>query len=64
MIKIAESVTSEFKAACDGGSCVEVALLQLVAVRDSKNPSGPVLVFTMAEWTDFTQGVKQGTFDF
>jgi hypothetical protein len=64
MIKIDESVTPEFKTACDGGSCVEVAFLQLVAVRDSKNPDGPVLIFTMAEWADFIQGVRQGTFDF
>lgn len=31
---------------CDSGCCVEVALGEgLVHVRDSKNPSGPVLVY-------------------
>jgi hypothetical protein len=35
-------------------NCVEVALVDAaVAVRDSKNPAGPVLVVPMARWTDF-----------
>ncbi|MEV4895831.1 DUF397 domain-containing protein, partial [Nonomuraea sp. NPDC055795] len=35
-----------------GGECVEVAGLpgKRMAVRDSKNPSGPVLEFSMDEW--------------
>lgn len=35
-----------------GGQCVEVAFLagDLVGVRDSKNPDGPALTFTSAEW--------------
>jgi hypothetical protein len=46
------------------GQCVEVAQLdQAVAVRDSKNATGAVLVFTSAEWTAFTAGVKAGEFD-
>jgi hypothetical protein len=32
-------------------------------VRDSKNPDGPVLVYTAAEWDAFVQGVKAGQFD-
>ena len=46
-------------------NCVEVALLALesVAVRDSKDPSGPVLVFTRAEWIAFVRGVAAGEFD-
>ncbi|MEV7969620.1 DUF397 domain-containing protein [Sphaerisporangium sp. NPDC088356] len=45
-----------------GGNCVEVAgnLPGLVAVRDSKNPAGPALVFTPGEWTTFLGGVKTG----
>lgn len=47
-----------------GANCVEVARVQgYVAVRDSKNPHGPKLVFTPAEWTAFTSGVKTGDFD-
>ncbi|MEU8272100.1 DUF397 domain-containing protein [Sphaerisporangium sp. NPDC049002] len=46
----------------NGGQCVEVAgnLPELVAVRDSKNPAGPVLVFTPGEWTTFLGDVKTG----
>ena len=49
----------------NGGDCVEVAsnLPGIVAVRDSKDRSGPVLVFTPAEWGAFTAGVRDGEFD-
>ncbi|GAA4595786.1 DUF397 domain-containing protein [Planotetraspora phitsanulokensis] len=47
-----------------GNQCVEVALLsQGVAVRDSKNPEGPNLMFTAGEWDAFVDGVKGGEFD-
>ncbi|WP_406072123.1 DUF397 domain-containing protein [Micromonospora sp. NBC_01638] len=38
-----------------GGNCVEVAanLPGLVAVRDSKDPTGPVLAFTPDVWRAF-----------
>jgi hypothetical protein len=32
-------------------------------VRDSKDPSGPVLRFTPAEWEAFRRGVLAGEFD-
>ncbi|WP_330249541.1 DUF397 domain-containing protein [Nocardia sp. NBC_00565] len=46
-------------------ACVEVAHLDegMVGVRDSKNPSGPALVFTPGEWDAFTAGVNDGEFD-
>lgn len=49
----------------NGGNCVEVAsnLPGIVAVRDSKNPNGPALVFTPGEWRAFLSGVKLGEFD-
>jgi Domain of unknown function (DUF397) len=49
----------------NGGNCVEVAanLPGVVAVRDSKDPDGPELVFTPAEWAAFTGGVRNGEFD-
>lgn len=34
-----------------------------VALRDSKEQNGPVLVFTPAEWAAFTAGVREGEFD-
>jgi hypothetical protein len=44
--------------------CVEVAHGDdLVAVRDSKDPSGPVLLFTPKEWRAFLAGVRDGEFD-
>jgi Domain of unknown function (DUF397) len=44
------------------GSCVEVARYPLgsVAVRDSKDPRGPRLIFTAADWRAFTRHVKAG----
>ena len=48
-----------------GGSCVEVADLDNGgrAVRDSKDQTGPVLLFTASEWDAFLAGVKVGEFD-
>ncbi|HEV7899676.1 MAG TPA: DUF397 domain-containing protein [Planosporangium sp.] len=46
------------------GQCVEVADLgEAVAVRDSKDKTGPVLVFTPAEWSAFVEGARAGEFD-
>ncbi len=47
------------------GSCVEMAELPggAVAIRNSRYPGGPVLVYTPAEVTAFLQGVKDGQFD-
>ena len=45
-------------------NCVEVAFIgDAIAVRDSKNPAGPVLLFTTAEWDAFVDGAKGGEFD-
>ncbi len=48
-----------------GGNCVEVATLPDGgrAVRDSKQPDGPVLHFMPAEWAAFLAGVQAGEFD-
>lgn len=47
------------------GQCFELAALPAggVAVRDSKNPSGPHLCFTSAEWHAFKAGMSAGEFD-
>ncbi|MEU7183776.1 MULTISPECIES: DUF397 domain-containing protein [Streptomyces] len=40
--------------------CVEVANLRgLIAVRDSKNPRGPVLAFPAAAFAAFVEGVRR-----
>jgi hypothetical protein len=45
-------------------NCVEVAFVcDAVAVRDSKNRSGSVLLFTLQEWDAFVSGAKDGEFD-
>ena len=47
-----------------GNNCVEVANLDAaVAVRDSKDPSGPALIFSSASWTEFLNSAKAGEFD-
>lgn len=47
-----------------GNNCVEVARIDsAVAVRDSKDRSGPALIFTPSEWDAFVGGVKDGDFD-
>ncbi|MEV6150424.1 DUF397 domain-containing protein [Nonomuraea sp. NPDC052129] len=49
----------------NGGQCVEVAsnVPGIIAVRDSKDRSGPALIFTPSEWEAFLGGVKDGEFD-
>jgi hypothetical protein len=47
------------------GNCVEVAALPdgAVAMRNSRHPSGPALVYTRAEVSAFLTGVRNGEFD-
>jgi hypothetical protein len=42
------------------GDCVQVAArpAALIAIRDSKNPAGPVLAFTAGRWKEFTGVLK------
>jgi hypothetical protein len=47
---------------CD--NCVEVAFVgEAIALRDSKDPAGPALIFTQGEWDAFVGGAKDGEFD-
>ncbi|MFE9558413.1 DUF397 domain-containing protein [Streptomyces sp. NPDC006692] len=48
------------------GSCVELAVLAGggVAVRNSRYPEGPALVFTPRETQAFLAGAREGQFDF
>ncbi|MDH6114488.1 hypothetical protein P3T36_000888 [Kitasatospora sp. MAP12-15] len=48
----------------NGGSCVEAApnFPGLVPVRDSKDPSGPALLFPAEVFAAFVAGVKAGDF--
>ncbi|MFD4206110.1 DUF397 domain-containing protein [Micromonospora tulbaghiae] len=46
----------------NGGACVEVAdsLPGIVAVRDSKDPTGPALSFSPTAWISFVRSTKSG----
>jgi hypothetical protein len=47
------------------GNCVQVAALPdgEVAMRNSRHPDGPALVYTRAEIAAFLAGVRNGEFD-
>ncbi|KZM72530.1 DUF397 domain-containing protein [Nocardia terpenica] len=66
-MKVGLSGARWFKSSRSGGSqeCVEVAFLGAghVGVRDSKNPTGPALVFTSAEWDSFTNALETDGFN-
>lgn len=46
----------------NGGDCVEVAsnLHGIIAIRDSKNPTGTTLTFTPNQWRTFLNSIKHG----
>jgi hypothetical protein len=47
------------------GNCVEAAALISgdIAIRNSRHPNGPALIFTRDEMTAFLAGAKDGEFD-
>ncbi len=47
------------------GNCVEMARLTagVIAIRNSRDPDGPALVYTRAEIGAFIRGIKDGDFD-
>ncbi|WP_199038694.1 DUF397 domain-containing protein [Glycomyces salinus] len=48
------------------GNCVEMAALpggEEIAVRNSRDPEGPALVYTVAEIEALVGGAKDGDFD-
>ncbi|MEU6858097.1 DUF397 domain-containing protein [Glycomyces sp. NPDC046736] len=50
----------------NGGNCVELATLpggDEIAVRNSRFPEGPALVYTVAEIRALVEGAKDGEFD-
>ncbi|GAA2037009.1 DUF397 domain-containing protein [Catenulispora yoronensis] len=53
------------RASTGNGACVEATSVRAgeICVRNSRDPEGPVLRFTKAEWTAFVSGVKDGEFD-
>jgi hypothetical protein len=63
----ARTFTNWHKSTRSGGgdNCVEVGVAPdgRVGVRDSKDPSGPVLVVSREGWQQFLVGVRAGEFD-
>jgi hypothetical protein len=52
------------RSSVNNGACVEVAPINgMVAVRDSKDPEGAMLVYAAPEWRAFLCGAKAGEFD-
>ncbi|MFJ6385052.1 DUF397 domain-containing protein [Kitasatospora sp. NPDC092039] len=49
----------------NGGACIEVAdgFAGVMPVRDSKDPSGPALLFPSSAWQAFVTAVRTGEFD-
>jgi hypothetical protein len=48
----------------DSEGAVEIAFVDdLIGMRNSAEPDGPVLVFTQAEWDAFVAGAQDGEFD-
>ncbi|WP_018833060.1 DUF397 domain-containing protein [Salinispora tropica] len=50
------------RSSANGSDCVEVAGLDDgLAVRDSKDPAGPTLVFGSAAWASFVTGLRSAS---
>jgi hypothetical protein len=49
---------------CANGACLEFAhRAETTYVRDSREPAGPRLDFTLDAWNGFVGAVKAGSFD-
>jgi uncharacterized protein DUF397 len=59
-VEVAEVWRKSSYSASNGGDCVEVAaaLPAAIAVRDSKDPDGPKLIFTRTAWAAFTETIR------
>lgn len=63
-VEVAAMWRKSSRSGANGGDCVEVAAAQrAVAVRDSKDPTGPKLAFDVTTWAAFVTGVKAGRYD-
>lgn len=46
------------------GACVEVAsAARNIAIRDSKDPGGPVLSYSATSWRSFVGAIRSGSLD-
>jgi hypothetical protein len=52
------------RASSHNGQCVEIASAPgKIAIRDSKDPAGPILVYTPTDFTAFLARTRNGKFD-
>ena len=59
-----EMVWRKSSRSAGNGNCVEVRFaLGTVGVRDSKDPSGPILEFGAESWRTFVDSVRRGELD-
>ncbi|WP_225846769.1 DUF397 domain-containing protein [Streptomyces sp. HPF1205] len=55
---------AEWLSSSKGSSDVQIAFVEgCIAMRDGRDPEGPALVFTPAEWRAFVLGARDGEFD-
>jgi hypothetical protein len=48
----------------NNGACVEARIVDdVIQVRNSTDPAGPVVSFTRKEWTAFLGGAEDGDFN-
>jgi len=64
MIDFSTAVWRKSTRTQQSGQCVEIAAMdQVIGVRDSKDPAGPVLVFTRQAFAAFLRGAARGEFE-
>ncbi|MFI7553528.1 DUF397 domain-containing protein [Micromonospora sediminimaris] len=64
MIDFSRAIWRKSTRTQQSGQCVEVARVgEVIGVRDSKDPDGPVLAFTTGEFAAFLDGAAKGEFD-
>ncbi|MCQ4083576.1 DUF397 domain-containing protein [Streptomyces sp. RB6PN25] len=55
---------AQWQSSGQGTGDVEIAFVEgYIAMRHGRNPEGPALVFTPAEWRAFVLGARDGEFD-
>jgi hypothetical protein len=64
MIELSRATWQKSTRSQQSGQCVELARTDgLIAIRDSKEPAGPVLLFTTVDFAVFLEGATNGEFD-
>ncbi|GAB3849120.1 DUF397 domain-containing protein [Micromonospora andamanensis] len=64
MIDFSHAIWRKSTRTQQSGQCVEVARVgEVIGVRDSKDPDGPVLAFTTGVFAAFLDGAAKGEFD-